>query len=79
MPFATNVFDINSHADSRDAKMVGWALAGMLNQTRAEVYVTSESLNESHYRKLSHMPHEDVQSKPGADGGLRAMFDKYKS
>ena len=79
MPFATNVFSVDTPSDSRDGKMVGWALEGLINQTRAEVYVLSESLNESHYRKLSHLPHVDLKPHAGTDGGLRALFEKYQS
>lgn len=79
MPLATNVFAVDTPRDSRDGKMVGWALEGLINQNRAEVYVLSESLNESHYRKLGHMPHVDLKPHAGADGGLRALFEKYQT
>lgn len=70
MPAATNVYVVNCHKDSRDARMTAWALQGMVNQSSAEVYIADQ---EHHWEQLksSGKPFEQLHELSGANAGLR--------
>jgi hypothetical protein len=77
MPATTNVYVVDCHKDSRDARMTAWALQGMVNQSSAEVYIADQ---EHHWEQLknSGKPFERLHELSGANAGLRSLFQKYQ-
>ena len=77
MPAATNVFLIDGHKDSKNARMTAWALQGLVNQSSAEVYIANQG---QHLEQLkdSGKPFEKLQELSGTNAGLRTLFQKYQ-
>ena len=81
MPAATNVYVVNIHKDSDensgDAWMTAWALQGIVNQKSAEIYLINYWWDQSHLKDCG-KPYTILPRLTGADGGLRALFQKYQ-
>jgi hypothetical protein len=77
MPAATNVYVVDIHQDSGDARKTAWALQGLVNQSSAEVYIANQW---QHLEQLkdSGKPFEKLQELSGTDAGLRTLFQQYQ-
>ncbi len=77
MPAATNAVVINIQNDSGNAKMTAWALQGLINQQSAEVYLAYRPFDFQQFEE-SKRSSEKINALPGADAGLRTLFQKYQ-
>jgi GxGYxY sequence motif in domain of unknown function N-terminal/GxGYxYP putative glycoside hydrolase C-terminal domain len=77
MPPATNTYVVNINQDSGDAWMTAWALQGLVNQQSAEVYLINNRWDWDPLKSCG-KPYEELPRLPGADAGLRTLFQKYQ-
>lgn len=77
MPPAANVYVVDCRRDSTESKMTAWALQGLINQSSAEVYVISDD-GDWEQLTFSKKPYIVLKGLPGADSGLRTLFQKYQ-
>src|SRR4051812_28063942 len=77
MPPATNVWAIDCHHDTQDARLTDWALQGLINQRSAEVYIADQG---RYWEQLKNSGKSFTTLTPldGTNGGLRCLFQKYQ-
>jgi hypothetical protein len=80
MPPAPKAFVFDSRKDSEDARIIALCMAGVLNQTAAEVYVITRD-HDMEQLQLSKKPYEVIAPVTGTDSmvGLRTLFKTYGS
>jgi hypothetical protein len=78
MPPASKAYLFDSRPDDQDTRIAALCLAGLLNQTAAEVYVVSRD-HDREQLDHSRKPYEVVPPLTGPNPGFRTLFQKYQS
>jgi GxGYxY sequence motif in domain of unknown function N-terminal/GxGYxYP putative glycoside hydrolase C-terminal domain len=78
MPAATNLYVVDCRDDNRDARMSARALQGLVNQSSAEVYITTKGGLSREQLALAGKPHTPLPSLAGTNAGVRTLFQKYQ-
>jgi hypothetical protein len=76
MPSSTNAYVLSFSSDSDEAKRTIYCLQGLVNQTKAEVFVPTRPYDMEHLTN-SRKPFVRLSQVGGANSGLRTLFQRY--